>query len=56
MLCTHVSVWVWASIYMSMGKYISRVSDHNGASLLSVLLRKTNLKLWSFGVCSLLFQ
>ena len=33
---------------------ISRVSDQNGASLLSVLLRKTNLKVWRFSVCSLL--
>ena len=34
-------------------KLISRVLDKNGASLFSLLLRKTNLKLWSFGVCSL---
>ena len=33
-------------------KYISRVSDQNEASLLSVLSRKTDLKVWSFGECS----
>ena len=45
---------MYACMHECISIYIEGSPDQNGASLLSVLSRKTNLKLWSFGECSLL--